>query len=111
MLGSLIALVFATATLTAAQAQQHIGKDATVCGVVANAKYASSTRGSPTFLNLDRPYPSHVFTAVIWGDDRDAFDYEPESLDGQRICVSGEISSYRGKAEIVVVDPDQIRRQ
>lgn len=41
----------------------HVGESATVCGAVASAKYATSTRRQPTFLNLERPYPNHIFTA------------------------------------------------
>ena len=63
----------------------------------------------PTFLNLDEPYPNHVFTAVIWGRDRAAFPYAPESLADRRICVTGTIQVYRGKAEIMVSGPNQIK--
>ena len=95
-------------TIAPADAIKHIGEQATVCGRVANAKYAESSRGSPTFLNLDQPYPNHVFTAVIWGTSRTRFASPPEALAGSRICVSGTIDSYRGKAEIEVSDPLQI---
>ena len=88
----------------------HVGENAVVCGVVASAKYATSTRRQPTFLNLQRPYPDQVFTAVIWGADRGAFEYPPESLAGKRICVSGQITTYKGVAEIIVNSPSQIRQ-
>jgi hypothetical protein len=87
----------------------HVGEMATVCGRVASAKYATSTRGQPTFLNLDKPYPNQVFTAVIWGSNRAAFPYAPESLGDRRICVTGTIKIYRGKAEIMVSGPNQIQ--
>jgi hypothetical protein len=66
-----------TVTLAAAQAKDHVGETATVCGVVANATFAVRTTGQPTFLNLDQPYPSHIFTALIWGSDRLKFG-QPE---------------------------------
>ena len=91
-----------------AAAASHLGEPATVCGVVASATYAQRTRGAPTFLNLDRPYPNQVFTAVIWGNRRSRFATPPESLRGQRVCVSGVIESYRGKPEIIVNQPSQI---
>ena len=100
----------AAASLSAADAVRHMGEHAEVCGLVASAKFASSSRGQPTFLNLDRAYPDHVFTALIWGSERGAFRYPPESLQGERICVSGTISEYRGRAQIVVSRPEQIRR-
>ena len=88
-----------------------MGENAKVCGVVASAKYSPRTRGAPTFLNLDKPYPQQVFTAVVWGSSRSRFPNPPESLGGARICVSGPITSFRGKPEIVVSSPSQITRQ
>ena len=97
------------ANISAADAIHFVGQDVTVCGRVAGAKYASDANGQPTFLNLDQPFPNHVFTAVIWGKDRGAFPYAPESLAGRHICVSGTIQLYREKAEIVVSTPDQLK--
>jgi len=55
----------ARSTVSAADAASHVGETATVCGTVASAKYSAQSRGSPTFLNLDKAYPNQVFTAVI----------------------------------------------
>jgi hypothetical protein len=95
-------------SIGAADAISFVGHVATVCGRVASAKYAVSTRGQPTLLNLDEPYPNQVFTAVIWGKDRATFSYAPESLARRHICVTGKIELYREKAEIVVSGPNQI---
>jgi len=94
--------------ISAPEASAHIGDHATVCGVVASANYATRSRGKPTFLNLDRPYPNHIFTAVIFDDYRSRFDYPPESLAGKRICVSGLVEEYKGRPQIKVKRPDQI---
>lgn len=96
--------------LTAAQATSHVGEKAKVCGTVASAKYVPRSRGMPTFLNLDKPFPDHIFTAVIWGHNRPRFPTPPEALAGSFICVSGLITSYRNLPEIVVNDPSQIGR-
>lgn len=90
------------------EAIDHVGERAKVCGLVATATFAERTRGQPTFLNLGRPYPQHVFTALVWGADRSAFSYAPESLQGAVICVQGTISEYGGRAEIIVKQPSQI---
>lgn len=117
------ALVFITLTLLASQvalaakpigidakdAFRRIGKKATVCGVVATAKYLKGSGKEPTFLNLADTYPKHPFTVVIWGKDRDQFDYAPESLKGESICVRGLIEQYRGKPQIVASSQNQIR--
>jgi DNA/RNA endonuclease YhcR with UshA esterase domain len=81
----------------------------TVCGTVASATYAIRTKGRPTFLNLDQPYPKQIFTVLIWGSDRNKFKNPPETFfKGKRICVTGTIEDYKGKPEIVVHGPDQI---
>ena len=111
----LIALAIATDALAVtkvapAEAIHHVGQTATVCGRVVSAKYVTKGR-QPTLLNLDQPYPNQVFTAVIWGEVRPKFKQPPETLEGKSICVTGAISAYKGKAEMVVEDPGQIAVQ
>src|SRR5712692_6092765 len=79
--------------LSASEAKDHIGETAAVCGDVASTHYAASTKGQPTFLNLDKPYPNQIFTVLIWGSNRSKFG-RPE-CDGKRICVAGKITEYR----------------
>jgi hypothetical protein len=77
--------------------------------MVASANYARRTKGQPTFLNLDQPYPNQIFTVVIWGSDGKNFSNSPETFyKGKTICVTGEIKSYKGKPEIIVQHPSQI---
>jgi hypothetical protein len=59
--------VAAQKKLTANEAKDHVGETATVCGSVVSTRYATSSKGRPTFLNLDKPYPNQVFTVLIWG--------------------------------------------
>src|SRR5271157_1658342 len=62
-----IALLPAVAeTITAADVKNHIGEQATVCGTVASEKTAMSSRGEPTFINLDSAYPNQIFTILAW---------------------------------------------
>jgi len=63
-------IVAAQETIAPSDAGTYIGQQATVCRTVASATFASRTRGQPTFLNLDKPYPRQVFTAVRWRSDR-----------------------------------------
>ena len=51
--------------ITAEDAVKYVGEVKTVCGVVVGTKYAIKSRGQPTFLNLNRPYPHHISTIVI----------------------------------------------
>ena len=95
-------------SIVPADAAKHVGETATVCGTVASTRYANRSRGQLTFLNLDRPYPNQVFTALIWGSDRQAFGAPETRYANRRICVTGPIQSYHGAAEIVVRNPGQI---
>jgi len=93
------------------QAASVKGKQATVCGEVASVKLAIRTGGAPTFINFDKPNPDQTFTALIWGIDRPKFPAPPESTftAGKRVCVTGTVTDFKGKPEIVVHNPDEIR--
>lgn len=93
----------------AAEAADHVGEVARVCGTVASASWAREVGGRPTFLNLGRPYPDQLFTVVIWGEDRERFDAPPERRwAGRRVCVAGRITTHEGTPRIVVRRPAQI---
>ena len=94
--------------IAAKDAFRFVAKQKTVCGVVASAKYLKGSGREPTFLNLADTYPKHPFTVVIWGDTREQFDYAPETLKGESICVKGLIEQYKSKPQIVVDSPSQI---
>jgi len=102
-------VTFAADTLDPAEAASHVGEEATVCGEVTGAKYSDHRKRKPTFIDFGPPHPNQLFTVLIWGEYRDRFDYVPESLLGKTICVSGTITEFKGKAEIKVSDPSQIR--
>jgi hypothetical protein len=97
-----------TKQITAAEAKDHVGETATVCGQVASTRYADRSKGQPTFMNLDKPYPNAVFTIVIWGADRAKFGAPESKYRDANVCVAGKISSYRGTPEIVAREPSQI---
>jgi DNA/RNA endonuclease YhcR with UshA esterase domain len=110
----LVALSFVcaqTGRITAAEAKNHVGEKATVCGNVASTHYAARTKGSPTFLNLDEAYPNQIFTILIWGSDRSKFGDPVSKYGNKRICVTGLIKDYRGVPEVVVEQPTQIEIQ
>jgi len=94
--------------LSASQAKGHEGETATVCGVVAGTHTATSSRGTPTFINLDVPYPRQVFTVLVWGEDRGNVGTLPK--DGEHVCVTGPIKDYRGVPEIEVHNKQQVTR-
>lgn len=108
--------ILAIATCTAAQngkltskeAKYHVGETATICGKVASTHYATQSRGQPTFLNLDVPYPRELFTILIWGSDRPKFGTPETKYKDTRVCITGKIKSHRDIPEIVATEPGQI---
>jgi len=101
-------VVYAQKKYSAAEAKNHVGETATVCGKVASTRYAPRSKGQPTFLNLDEPFPDEIFTILIWGEDRAKFGAPETQYRDSDICVTGEIASYRGTPEIVAKEPSQI---
>ena len=93
------------------QAKYHIGERATVYGPVASTKWATSSRGQPTFINLGNAYPNtNRFQAIIWVQNRGNFSFAPESYySGKTISVTGLIVNYEGIPEIEVTSPSQIQ--
>ena len=115
ILSALLVLALSTSAqtnkITAAEAKDHVGEVRTVCGKVASTHYASGSKGQPTFLNLDEPYPKEVFTILIWGSDRAKFGAPETKYKDARVCVTGKITSYREKPEIIANEPRQIVKQ
>jgi hypothetical protein len=100
---------FSQETITAQDAKNHIGETATVCGEVASTHHAARSRGNPTFINLDKPYPSEIFTVLIWGSDRAKFGSPEETYRNVMLCATGPISEYRGVPQIIAHSPSQIK--
>jgi len=95
--------------IPAAEGQQHVGESVTICGLVAGARFYESPGGSRSYLNFDRPYPNQSFTAVIEAPNRGKFKRPPEVLfNGRTICVTGLVTTFSGRPQIVVENPSQI---
>jgi hypothetical protein len=98
-------------SIAAAEAKNHVGERATVCGEVASTHYATTSRGKPTFINLDKPYPNQIFTILIWGSDRPKFGDPEQKYSGKQVCATGTITVFRDVPEIVAHDPAAIKLQ
>jgi len=90
------------------RAGQAVGRSATIAIARVEASYQPNVRGQPTFLN-DAPFPNHVFTAVVWGKDRQLFRPAPEDYQGRAVCVTGPIELFQQRPQIVVSSPSQLR--
>jgi len=95
--------------IAAAEAKNHVGEKVTVCGKVVSTHFASGSKGQPTFLNLDEPYPKEVFTILIWGSDRPKFGKPEDSYRDKDVCITGKITSHNGRPEIIATEASQIQ--
>lgn len=66
----LLCATTAAQTIPASEAAKHVGERGTVCGRIASEHKSTSSRGTPTFINLDKPYPNQVFTVLTWESNR-----------------------------------------
>ena len=90
-------------TIKPEEAANYVNKNVTVCGKVASAYYASELEEKPTFLNLDKPYPDQIFTIFILPDVRSQFENKPEVFYlNKEVCVTGKITLYNSKPQIVL---------
>jgi len=89
---------------TALEAQKHVRETATIKDKVDSVH--QSGKGS-VFLNMGGKYPNQAFTAFIPASSAGQFS-NLQQYQGQTVSVSGKITLYRGKPEIIVNLPSQI---
>jgi hypothetical protein len=87
-------------------AAPHAGQAGCVSGRVLKV---FTSRGGNTFLDFCEDYRECPFSSVIFSSDRHKFG-DLQSLAGEQIEIRGPITVYQGKPEIIVRDPEQIRR-
>ena len=99
------ALIIAqTSNYTAVEAAKHVGETATITDKVDGVH--QSSRGH-IFLNMGGKYPNEAFTAFIPAASAAQFS-RPQKYEGRTVTVSGKITLYKGKPEIIVNSPSQI---
>ncbi len=99
------------ATITLDNVSKHIGDSITICGKVAGIRYFENSKDQPTFLNIGANYPDQKITVVIRGETRKLFTRKIEDLNNKEICITGRITLYKERAQIVIGKPEQIRLQ
>src|SRR6266566_9150500 len=86
------------------EAPKHVGETATITGTVDGVH--QSGKGN-IFLNMGGKYPNQAFTAFIPSASAAQFS-QPQQYEGRTVAVSGKITLYKGKPEIIVNSPSQI---
>lgn len=86
------------------EAPKHVGEYASVRGTLVET-YTSKT--GTVFLDFCANYKTCPFSGVIFADDAKKFG-DLSKYNGKTITLTGKISSYQGKAEIVLSSPSQL---
>ena len=93
-------------TIDYTEAGAHIGDLASVRGTLIEA-YTS--KSGTVFLDFCKSYKSCPFSGVIFADDAKKFG-DLSRYVGTTITLTGKISSYQSKAEIILSNPNQISK-
>lgn len=92
-------------TIDYTEASAHVGEYASVRGTLVDA-YTS--KSGTVFLDFCKSYKTCSFSGVIFADDAKKFG-DLSRFNGTSVTLTGKISSYQGKAEIILSDPNQIK--
>jgi hypothetical protein len=90
--------------LSSAEAKDHIRETATVCGSVVSTHYGPADVSQPR-----QAVPESNLHGADLGREPEQVGTPENEYKGKRICVTGKITEYRGAAEIVANNPQQIR--
>lgn len=91
----------------ACESENFVGQEKIVEGRVVSV--FKSKKGN-LFLNLEKDYPQSCLQVVIFKEDLKKFPQNVEELFKEKVLeVSGKIKEYKGKPEIIVSSPDQIK--
>ena len=108
-----IALFFALGAsaqkmIQAKDVAQHMNENVTVCGKIFGTKLLDGP--NITFLDMGAAHPNQLLTVVIKSEDRSKFTGKPEDeYKDKNVCVTGTIINFKGKPEIVLSDPANIK--
>lgn len=101
---------FAQTNITAKEAAKHLNEKVVVCDTVYGGKFLSNA--NITLIDMGGNHPNELLTLLIKGDDRKKFKDAPETvLKHKKVCVTGQLIDYKGKPEIIITDPEQIKVQ
>ena len=97
-----------------ADAKNHVGETAMVCGKVVDtttSKYGIAGHGKPVTFDLDQPEPNPVFYFVAFGTEAGGPQEVIAAYKGKRVCVTGKITMTNGAPFILAPDRTQIKVQ
>lgn len=98
----------AQTVIEAKDAGKHIGETVSITDKVYSGKYFDNSK--MTLLDIGGYNPHQLLTLMIPGTNREKFKGNPETdFKGKMVTITGKIIDYKGKPEIVINDPGQIK--
>ena len=93
-------------TITPTEAARHVGQEVIVQGTISQI---TTTVNLTTHINFGGRYPKHAFTATILQAKQSLFTGVRARFEGKVAQVQGTVRLYRGKPEIMIDEPSQLR--
>jgi DNA/RNA endonuclease YhcR with UshA esterase domain len=98
----------AQSRIAAKDAAKHLNETVTIADKVYSTKLIENT--NMVLLDLGREHPKQYLTVVIKGENRSKFNRKPEEYyKGRDVTVTGKLIDFRGKPEIIVNSPDNLK--
>ena len=86
-----------------------MGDSVTVCTKIYGGIFLDRSKDTPTLLNAGDKYPNAPLTVVIGPEVRQKFKEKPEVFyKDKEVCITGKISLYKDKPQIVLYSEKQI---
>lgn len=94
--------------IAAKDAAKHLNETVTIADKVYSTKLIENTK--MVLLDLGGTHPNQYLTVVIRGGDRSKFNAKPqEYYRGRDVIVTGKLINYKGKPEIIVSSPNELK--
>jgi len=91
-------------TIKASEAKEYIGTNVVVTGTIAEVNKVERL----VRLNFDKPFPKQPLTAVVFSTKTNLF-LDLETLKGKSVEISGKITDYHGRPQIVLESTNQLK--
>ncbi|HQW83246.1 MAG TPA: S1/P1 nuclease [Ferruginibacter sp.] len=89
-------------------AEKNLGKKVTVCSRV----FSIRSTDAITQISIGKKFPNNPLTIIIFGKNYSRFNKPlTEMFTDKNICIKGTITEYKGKPQIIIDDPDDIKIQ
>ncbi|MBK8550781.1 MAG: hypothetical protein IPL53_06855 [Ignavibacteria bacterium] len=91
-------------TITSKEVKLHIGDSLIIKGYVADIYLSDKV----AYLNFENKFPKNVFTCTVFSGKMNEFG-DLSSFKGKNVEVTGKISTYKNKPQVILNSKDQIK--